>query len=412
MNMTHVGFVVFLVAPAIAQQVWKVNNQGIPGTHFTDLPQAVSAASPGDEIRVYWDPTLPFAQHYTSPIINKPLRILGFSLGQSALLSHVNLRGPLLITNIAQGQRVEISGLVVAGSFSTPTLASSFMALDCQGSVLLESCTLASTMIPSTIRFERCDEVVIRGCEIGLGGSPLTVIDANLMISASSVNYYGPYFWSTTPAYAATTESLRITNSTVTVIWTNVNGSNNYGGWPYQSQPAAVIDSGVLRMGPGGGLWGGFTGSFSYEEAFVVVDPQIGSVQRDGRSTVYPAPSSPPMVPVTLDAVYHGPLIPGQPFQVRVAAPPLGYTLLALGEWLPNTPSPLGPLAMDPNQVFPVGLMQVPATGPQVWNLNCPLGAPVAHAFAFQALTIATNGTLGITLPSPMSVNWLPTVTP
>ena len=412
MNATTVGILLLLVAPAVGQQVWKVNNQGIPGTHFTDLPQAVAAAAPGDEIRVYWDPALPIPQEYTSPLINKPLRILGFSLNQSAVLSHVNVRGPWLISNIAPGQRVEITGLVIAGSFSIPTLASSFMALDCHGTVLLESCVLASVKIPSTIRFERCDDVVVRGCEIGLGGSPLTVIDSNLTLSASSVNYYGPYFWSTTPAYPATTESLRITNSTVTVIWTNVNGSNNFGGWPYQSQPAAVIDSGVLRMGPGGGLWGGFMGGFGYEDAFYIVDPLIGSVQRDWRSVVSPVPQSPPMVPVTLDAVYQTALIPGQPFQVRVAAPPLGYTLLALGEWLPNTPSPLGPLALDPNQVFPVGLMQVPAAGPQIWNLICPLGAPVAHAFAFQALTIAPNGTLGITLPSPMSVNWLATVTP
>jgi hypothetical protein len=40
------------------------------------------------------------------------------------------------------------------------------------------------------------------------------------------------------------------------------------------------------------------------------------------------------------------------------------------------------------------------------WTLNCPLTAPVAHAFALRALTIAPNGALGVTEPSPLIVGW------
>ena len=37
----------------VAQHVWKVHNGSLPGADFTDLPQAVAAASPGDVILVY-----------------------------------------------------------------------------------------------------------------------------------------------------------------------------------------------------------------------------------------------------------------------------------------------------------------------------------------------------------------------
>jgi hypothetical protein len=65
----------------LGQQTWLVNCQGGPGIDFTDLPQAVAAAAPGDTIWVFTTPTgCPGGANpwYTAPTIDKPLNILGF----------------------------------------------------------------------------------------------------------------------------------------------------------------------------------------------------------------------------------------------------------------------------------------------------------------------------------------------
>lgn len=59
-----------LAASVPSQRTWKVHHAGGPGVDFTDLPPAVAAASPGDEIWVYSQTgtTLPY---YTPAIIDK-----------------------------------------------------------------------------------------------------------------------------------------------------------------------------------------------------------------------------------------------------------------------------------------------------------------------------------------------------
>ena len=97
-----------------AQQIWNVHCNGGPGVHFTDLPPAVAAASPGDEIRVYRDlaqvscPIPNFA--YTAPIIDKPLRIVGFTVGLVGGQNGVNLRGGMLIVGLGPGEEVVLTG--------------------------------------------------------------------------------------------------------------------------------------------------------------------------------------------------------------------------------------------------------------------------------------------------------------
>jgi hypothetical protein len=51
--------VLLAVSVALGQQTWKVNCQGGPGIDFTDLPQAVAAAAPGDTIWVFTTSTGP-----------------------------------------------------------------------------------------------------------------------------------------------------------------------------------------------------------------------------------------------------------------------------------------------------------------------------------------------------------------
>ena len=97
-----------LARSCLGQQVWKVNSQGGPGAHFTDLPQAVAAASSGDEIWVYYDLLGPIGSNYTAPVIDKPLKIKGFTVtGAGSGPTSATVYGPLVILNIPNGQRVE-----------------------------------------------------------------------------------------------------------------------------------------------------------------------------------------------------------------------------------------------------------------------------------------------------------------
>jgi hypothetical protein len=114
-----------------------------------------------------------------------------------------------------------------------------------------------------------------------------------------------------------------------------------------------------------------------------------------------------PLIPETMHSTFHSWVVANETFGVTVAGPANGFALLAFGDWLPNTQSPLGSLAMDPNAILPVALVALPApNGYFQWTLTCPLTAPVAHAYALQALTIAPNGALGVSVPSPLTVAW------
>ena len=401
----------FLFASAtIGQQIWKVNSQGSPGAQFVDIPAAVAAASPGDEIWVYYDYGLPIpSTTYHAPVITKPLRIMAVfaSVGGGGPGVHpIAAFGPLIIMGIPAGQRVEIHGLSI-GADSPPTgLAGAIIVLDCQGDVLLDSVEMGSYGGPTTFgRIERCNNVVLRGCDITMSGDPFRIIDSQVLMTTTAVYYSLPFLGSY--AYAATTESVRLTNSTLTAVGSLIAGVNAsyYIQGPYLEKSGVVIESGVLRVGPASTIVGGVDPPWYQASGVTVLNPAVGSVRIDPRGTVV-NPGA-PMIPETMHSTFHSWVVANETFGVTVAGPANGFALLTFGDWLPNTQSPLGPLAMDPNAMLPVALVALPApSGYFQWTLNCPLTAPVAHAYALQALTIAPNGTLGVTVPSPLTVAW------
>lgn len=410
---------ILLVAPLLVvgcplpgQQVWKVNCQGGPGVHFTDLPQAVVAASPGDEILVYynsqWQPCP--GNPYTSPVITKPLKITGFAVGAGSGPTSTNLFGPLVIMSLPAGQRLELSGFSVDAHGSIGPGA--IVALDCQGDILLENIYIDNDGSPTTfVHFERCHNVVLRGCDFTLGGYPLTVIDSSLLLTTTAIYYHAPYFTGPPFAYAATTEGIRVVNSTVTAIGSVLWGASNATSVPlgsYQERPAFVVESGLFRVGPACVVRGGLQLQSPWTApAFQVLNPAVGSVHQDARGTIVNPPPSPTIIYEFIPATYHSWVVANEDFGVTVAGPPNGFALLALGDWLPNTPSPIGPLAMDPTTAVPIELVALPGpSGYFQWTLHCPLTAPVARSFALQALTIAPSGALGITVPSPLTVGW------
>lgn len=391
------------------QNVWKVCCQGGPGVHFLDLPQAVAAASPGDEIWVYYDVLGCPGNGYTSPVIDKPIRISGFFVSATAVgATQINVKGPVVILNIAAGQRVELSGLSIAGDYTTWTTNAAIVALDCQGDILLDNIYLNNNGTPTTFaRLERCSNVVLRGCDLRLGGSPLDIIDSNALLSTTSIYHSQP---SGFYPYASTTEGVRVTNSTVTAIGSVIWGADRqFFGGPYVERPAVVVDSGVFRVGPSTVLRGGSGISSQFPAyGYQVLHPATGSVQLDPRGFIQRPPTLPPApVPADMPATFHSWLVANETFGVTVAGPAGGFAVLAFGDWLPNVPTPLGLFSLDPTSAFPIDLVPLSSTqGYYSWTLNCPLTAPIAHAYAFQAVTIAQNGAIGLTIASPLTVSW------
>jgi hypothetical protein len=398
-----------LCVSCAAQQLWKVSNQGLHGAHFTDIPAAVAAASPGDEIWVYYDTLGPSPfNRFTAPIITKPLKIHAFAVGPGSGPTTVTVEGAWFLSGIPAGQQVVISNVFLPTTVASPTPA--IIAADCQGEVLLENVKLQGVGLPVYVHFQRCNRVVLRGCEFTLSGSPITAIDSSLLLSTTLVTHAGPV--PTFPSgysYPMTTEGIGILNSTVTCVGSIVRGANlSLNGGPYASRPAVVVYSGVLRVGPVTVLRGGVTSTqpTMYAQGVAVV-PGVGALHQDPRSTIVNPPSSPPIVTETMDAVYHDWVVANEVFHVTVAGPPNGFALLALGEWLPGGQSPFGPLDLDPLTVVPVELVPLNATGGfYQWTLSCPIGAPVAKPFALQALTLAPGGALATTFASPLTVGW------
>src|SRR5436190_6926383 len=130
--------VAILGVSAAAQQIWKVHCTGAYGAQFTDLPPAVAAAAPGDEIRVFGTYPAPICPAYSATIITKPLRIVGFTVGTvtSTQPNGVGLRGTMVIVGIPAGQRVVLSSLGIVHEQFPATAG--IVAVDCAGDILLE----------------------------------------------------------------------------------------------------------------------------------------------------------------------------------------------------------------------------------------------------------------------------------
>lgn len=404
------------LAPLGAQQIWKVNCHGGPGVHFTDLPPAVAAAAPGDEIRLF-NTGVPCSggSSYTATIINKPLRIVGFnsSGGVANTPSAVNVVGLLLIMGIASGEQVVISNV----SASTAGLPGGIVALNCPGQVLLEDVSFIASGYPDAYwRFEGCADVVIRGGEIRLGGSPLRFINSNALISWCSA-YHTPPSGIAPPlfSYKQTAEGIRMTNSTVTLVGSLIRGSNRYSYNPWLSwleRPAVYIESGTLRLGPSAALLGGSGGNPSPTYSYLIEDPATGTVEEDSRASVnrYPVAGVNCCAPVPkeMHSVHHRWLVAGESYEIYAYGPSGGFAAMMLGDWNPYpTSTPWGLLAIEPASAQILDIVPLTAAdGLYQWNGSVPATMAVAHAFAFQALMLSPNGELQLSIPSQFAVGW------
>jgi hypothetical protein len=398
---------------------------GGPGVDFTDLPPAVAAAAPGDEIWVYHSISsgCPGVNaKYTAPIIDKPLRIVGFRVGASAGtpgLPQVDVRGVVVAVGIPAGATLSLSDIAITHSPQSETTPAGIVALDCAGQILLEDVFYrASGFGNSYMRFERCNDVVMRGCTFYLGGHPIKLIDSKLLLTSTLVDDVAPNNsgWPVWMSYPATTEALRLIDSEATLIASIVRGGqfyNNPFGVPtsWVQRPGAIIENGLLRVGPFTTLSSGFIGVWPWYEAGYQILGN-GTVEADSRASVNTFQVWPPILPVPQDlpSVYHSWAIASEPFQVSVAGPPNGVAVLAIGDWAPAPHTlPFGSLVIEPSTAIAVGLATLPAPdGWFEWTFTVPSAAPVAHPFALQAVTLDPAGVMELSAPSPLTVAWGP----
>jgi hypothetical protein len=396
-----------------AQTVWRVNLAGGPVAHFTDLPPAVAAAQPGDTIICWIAP----AQApngwggYTAPVIDKPIRLIGLTTMTPSLpgmTTRVNIDGVIQVRNIALGETCVVSNVYLTTTFKTATQG--IRCEDCAGSVVLDGVTFFNSGYAiEHLRVERCANVLMQGAMCTLGATGWFVADSNLAIQRSQ-------FWVSAGAFAlpglppVATNSfapLYLLRSTATLSNCTLRG--HPGNIPPHvwgpSWPAVAMDASTVIVGPYGNLpqGQGFTGGVSGLSGTVV--------RRDPRSVVAtPWGTSGMQVivePIHATATSFS-VVADEPYTVWVDGPASGFALLGFDRLLPApAPTPLGDLWLDPFRYTPVAILALaPGTGQGSWSTRCPASAPVDIPFVFQSLTLAPDGTLAATLPSPFTVGW------
>jgi len=417
--------VLVLTAALPAQQIWKVNCAGGPGVHFTDLPQAVAAAAPGDTVYVYFQTGSCTGGRpwYTAPTIDKPLRIVGFNLpglppGSGNDPGWALLHGELVVRGIATGECVTVSNVEIgmAPNTSWPPPPRGILVEDCDGSVLLEDVYFAGQgLVGAGVRFDNCADVTIRGCYFRLSGFPLTFVDSTALLSTVQAEHNTNPAW-VFPAsyrYTGTTESLLIQNSDVTLVGSLIEGAPDWTFHPqanWYAKPGAVVESGTLTIGPATALWGGYCPPclVGREDSYYLPQPSQAQVFYDARALPLISWQPLPYTPIEAHATYHDWVVGGEDYNVSVVGPSNGWALLAVGT---SAIQPLnigiGMLAMDPVGAGVIGLQPLNSSGYVEWNLHCPIQAGVAHPFVFQAGVLdPITGAISLTVPSPFTVGW------
>lgn len=408
----------FLGTPAAlaAQQVWKVHNGTLPGAHFTDLPQAVAAAAPNDLILVYHGGG--GGTFYTAATIDKPLVIMGFSVmppgpsGEEPLPAIFG--GLFTVTGIPFGQRVVIANCNVSQIMPSPPPPAGIHISGCGGEVILEGFHFLSYgLTNSTLRIENSDNVVLRGCEFLLGGSPIDVTNSRVLITTTRIEHTNPTGYPTPPfpgfpIFTQTADGMRVTDSDVTIVNSLVRGSQAISGYGpgYGARKGVQLVSGTVTVGPGASLRGGALLSGGETSGYSIADPTTGFVYKDTRGNIpFPWPPVPPLA-TTLHTMLHAWPIAGDIALFDIWGPPGGFALVVFGDRLPApVPTPLGELWFDPAAAEPVDLVALQgATGEYSWVRSLPLTAPVGYPFVLQALTLDPVGTLALTVPSPFTV--------
>jgi hypothetical protein len=349
---------------------------------------------------------------YTAPLIDKPIRLVGLSTSipsSPGVTTKVGLNGVMRIRGIAQGDVCLVAGIKFNTIFVTAMQGCSIE--DCPGTVILDGWEFRNFGYSNqSLRVERCSNVLLQGVDCTMAGSGWGVVDSHVSIQRSQfrVNSSTLIFPGAPPA-TATFSVLSLLRSSATLSTCTLAGHPAATG-PYvfgPGRPAVLLDQSTLHIGP----YTNLSQNQSSPPGYGALNPPQCLVRRDPRSLVVTAWGNPGL-PLFIEPIHATTtsfsVIADEPYTVWVDGPSSGFALLGFDQLLPApVATPFGELWLDPFRFTPVAILPLAATtGEGIWNDLCPAAAPIDEPFVFQSLTLAPNGTLGITLPSPFTVGW------
>lgn len=155
MGSIRLAAVLLLATLAPAQRVWIVNKAGGAGVDFTDIPPAITAASPGDIVRVLGNASVTYSPFTLSKALTVEAR-------SGAMCYGFFITNAVTISNLPPGAVARISGLRVVPFM--PVQATSRGAavsiVRCGGNVILSGLTyrhaLLSALDSATVLVSDC----------------------------------------------------------------------------------------------------------------------------------------------------------------------------------------------------------------------------------------------------------------
>ncbi|MFO1051255.1 MAG: hypothetical protein U1F36_03445 [Planctomycetota bacterium] len=384
MRGVHIALLAWIGAvPLVAQTDWIVDATG--GGHFTDLPQAVAAAAPGDGLIVR-------AGSYTGTTINFGLRIVGTT---SARVTS----GVLVIQAVPVSQGVSIANLTVESGVTIDS---------CPGPIVLDACAMvrsggtSATMSNTALRIMNSAHVAVHRCTVVSSSFPnqaITIADSTVALtdtySVGSSPY--PYFANLTqlafpggPGLSADRSVLHLTNPRLTGGGDGIGLDYNwFTPFPIAGPPAMSVRSTTVRIaGNVSSVVTRSSGSVPDLEVTggnLTVDPRTSVLARRVRTSTPPTVTSIDVV----DAAQSG-LSPRVDFTLLATSGATSWLLVSLPA-PPIALPPLGDLWLDPASTILVGgfVHQTDVVTTQV-TLAAPI--PTGTAITAQMAVVRPSG--------------------
>jgi hypothetical protein len=280
--------------------------------------------------------------------------------------------------------------------------------LDCAGEVVLDYFFHgASGQVNEVMAIPNCANVTVHGGAFFYGGASLNIVNSTVRATGLTMISTAP---ATTGGYTNTTPAITLTNSTLTITDSIIEGSWGYPTAP-QHQPAVRLVDSTMNLGPGSNLYGGLPLSVPvWTTAYTSQSPIPSYVYLDPRTVTSGSSGNVNTIPQYLHATYIDSTVANDWATVTFAGPSNGFALLLLGD-LPLQPTltQFGSLNIDPSSVMLVDLVALPGgalLGFMTKDYFVPASAQNAHAYSIQALTLAPTGALGLTMATPFCVGW------
>lgn len=182
------------LAPLAAQRTWIVDAAGGPGSDFTTIEAAVSAAAAGDRVRV-------LAGSYRGASIDKPIAVVGDTGAEIAVdLSHPGFT----LTGIAPGDVATLHGFV----FPSP-MGTALTVTNCPGRVVLSELQIDTGPSIYAASITDAAALTMDNCEYTM----LTQITRSKVLATRCVFRPGSFF---------NASALNVASSTMTLVQSQV----------------------------------------------------------------------------------------------------------------------------------------------------------------------------------------------